>query len=80
MKKMTLFFAFALVVSLLFAAGVREENPLTSVVVELTPAVQTITVQDPVVMELDDPSGREVANTGIQGVLEGTLRHMTDEW
>ena len=80
MKKMTLFFAFALVISLLFAAGVREENPLTSVVVELTPAVQTITVQDPVVMELDDPSGREVANNGIQGVLEGTLRHMKDEW
>ena len=61
--------------SLLFAAGVREES------VQVIPEVETVaTYQEPVDVQLDDPSGKEVATYGTYGVLEGSLHNVKDEW
>jgi hypothetical protein len=88
MKKMTLFFALALVVSLVFAAGVREDYPLAPLEMESGPIVSETPAQvpaqppaqAPAEIELEDPSGREVADIGVPGVLQGTLHNEKDEW
>lgn len=80
MKKMTLVFTLALVVSLLFAAGIREDVSLEIVDAKPHVATESVAFSVPMEVELDDPSGREVANIGVPGVLEGTLHHVKDEW
>ncbi len=80
MKKMTLVFTLALVVSLLFAAGIREDASPEFVDTEPSPVTESAAQSVSMEVELDDPSGREVANIGTPGVLEGTLHHVKDEW
>jgi len=77
MKKITMVMTLALIVSAVsFAAGIQEEHPVHAV----ETAEEVAATQVAVEVDLDDPSGREVANIGVQGVLKGVMHRDKDEW
>ena len=80
MKKMTTVLAIIFMVSQLYAAGIQEQHPVIVEKVESSAVQEAPSVAEPVEAQLDDPSGREVANNGIEGILKGTLHAEKGEW
>jgi hypothetical protein len=80
MKKFTMIIALFVTVSLTFAAGIQEERPLSAT--DAVPAMGTGADERPAdtSINLEDPSGKEVATIGVKGTREGTLQFAKDEW
>ena len=78
MKRVTFFLWFLMAVSMVFAAGVVEQD--SSDVAKPLASIQEAPAQQEMLVVLEDPSGRDVARAGTRAVLEGVLHFQRGEW